>query len=62
LIAVDARVLYCRELIFVNALGVVQQPADERRLAVVDRAGRGKTEEFAIFVLAKKLFDRSRAH
>jgi hypothetical protein len=33
------------ELVGEDGLGVEQQPADERRLAVVDRAGRGQTEQ-----------------
>ena len=32
------------QLVFEDALGVIQQPPDKRRLAVVDRAGRGETK------------------
>ena len=32
------------ELILEDALGVVQQPPDQRGLAIVDRAGRGETK------------------
>ena len=33
------------ELVLEDRLGVVEQAADQRRLAVVDRAGRGEADE-----------------
>jgi hypothetical protein len=33
------------ELVLEDRLGVVEQPADQRRLAVVDRAGGGEADE-----------------
>jgi hypothetical protein len=34
-----------RELVLEDGLAVVQQPTDQRALAVVDRAGRGESEQ-----------------
>ena len=36
------------ELVLEDGLGVVEEPADERALAVVDRAGGGETEELHV--------------
>jgi hypothetical protein len=33
------------ELVLEDLLGVVEQPADQRRLAVVDRPGRGDAQQ-----------------
>ena len=35
---------HCRQLVFEHRLGVVQQSADERALAVVDRSGGGDAQ------------------
>ena len=42
---VDAALLDVRELVGQHGLGVVQQPADQRRLAVVDAAGGGEAQQ-----------------
>ena len=44
--ALAAQPLHRLELVLEDGLGVVEEPADERALAVVDRAGGGETEEF----------------
>ena len=41
------------ELIFVNDLGVVQEPADQRALAVIDVAARQETQQLLALVLRK---------
>ena len=43
--AFDRALLHVGELIGEDGLGVVQKPADERRLAVVDAAGRGQPQQ-----------------
>ena len=45
--AVGAGALDGLELVLEDRLGVVEQPADERRLAVVDGAGGGEAQEVA---------------
>jgi hypothetical protein len=40
-----ARLRQVVELVLEHRLGVVQQPADERALAVVDRAGGGEAQQ-----------------
>ena len=48
-----------RELVLEDALRVVQQPADERALAVVDRAGGGEAQQVHLEVaLALAVFHR----
>ena len=42
---VDRALLHVGELVGEDGLGVVQKPADERRLAVVDAAGRGQPQQ-----------------
>ena len=46
--AVDAAGAYAGELVLVDALGVMQQAADERALAVVDGAGGGEAQHLLI--------------
>jgi len=41
------------ELVFVDHLGVVQQPADERALAVVDAAAGEQAQQFLALVLCQ---------
>ena len=36
------------QLVLEDALGVVEQAADERRLAIVDRAGRGEAKQIHV--------------
>ncbi len=43
--AVGGRLGHARELVFVDALGIVEQAADEGALAVVDAAGGGEAEQ-----------------
>ncbi len=45
------------ELIGVNRPGVVEQPADERRLAVVDRPDGDEAKKLLVLVLAKVALD-----
>ncbi len=45
------------ELIFVNALRIEQQPADQRGLAIVDAAGGGKTQEILGLLGREEIFD-----
>ena len=45
------------ELVLVDALGVVQQPADQRRLAVVHAAGGGEAQQ----VLVQMAIEKSRS-
>ena len=52
--AIDAALLHRGKLVFVHALGVVQQAADQRRLAVVHAAGRGEAQH----LLAKMRFEK----
>ena len=42
---VDAALLDVRELVGQHGLGVIEQPADQRGLAVVDAAGGGEPQE-----------------
>ena len=61
--AIDLALLHRSELIFVNALGVVQQPADQRRFAVVHAAGGRETQQILLqFLLQERVesFSRSR--
>jgi hypothetical protein len=44
---VDRRALHGLDLVGEHRLGVVEQPPDQRRLAVVDRARRGEPEQVA---------------
>ena len=46
--AIDAAAAHGGELILVDRLGVVQQAADQRGLAVVDAAGGGEAQQFLI--------------
>jgi len=43
------------ELVLERGLGVVEQAADERGLAVVDRAGGGEPQEVAVVLEADRL-------
>ena len=47
-----------RELVLVDALGVVEQPADERALAVVHAAAGEEAEELLALVACEVLVDR----
>ena len=46
--AVDAAVFHGSQLIFVNAFGVMQQPANQRGFAVVHAARGGKPQQFLL--------------
>jgi hypothetical protein len=43
-----------RELVLEDRLGVVQEPADQRRLAVVDRPGGGDPQQFGALAAYQK--------
>ena len=45
------------ELVLVDALGIVQQPADQRGFAVVHAARGREAQQFLLFVLPEKVFD-----
>ena len=45
------------QLIFVGALGVMQQPADQRALAVVHAARRGQAQQALGFLGCQEFFD-----
>ena len=49
------------ELIFVRALGVVQQAPDQRGLAVVHAAGRGQAQQVLRLLRGQELFDVERS-
>ncbi len=49
------------ELVFVNAVGIVQQPADQRALAIVYAARGRKAEEIRFLVLLYKCLDIARS-
>src|SRR5215813_13231531 len=52
---VDAALLYRGELVFINRLAVVEKPANQRRLAVIDAAGGGKAQQFLAEFLVEKV-------
>ena len=58
---VHAALLHRRKLVLVDALGVVQQPSDQRALAVVDAAGRRKAQHLLLEMRLEKLFKLSPA-
>src|SRR5262249_11288580 len=45
---VAGRLAYAGELIFVDALGIIEQPSDQRALAIVHTARGGKAEELGL--------------
>ena len=49
-----ARLLDVLHLVGEDLLGVEEQPADQRRLAVVDRAARDETDELGVQALARE--------
>jgi hypothetical protein len=55
--AIHAALLHRGKLVFIHALGVVQQPPDERGFAVVDRAGGGKAQHLLAQVRFEKLLE-----
>ena len=56
--AIDRRLLHRRELIFVDAFGIVEQAADQRGFAVVHASGRGEAQELFVLLLLEELVDR----
>src|SRR5687767_8897542 len=56
--AVDARVLYRGQLVFVDTLGVVKEPPDQSGLPVVYAAGGREPKQFGRFMIGEKLIDR----
>ncbi len=46
-----------RDLVFVNALGIVQQAADQGGFAVIHAAGGGEPQQILLLVLPEKAFD-----
>ena len=56
---VDLRVLDRCELVFVDALRVVEQPADQGGLAVVHTACRGEPQQLLLLLVFDEFLDRS---
>ena len=53
---VDRRLGHCLDLIFVNALRIVEQTADQRRLAIVHAARGGKSQQVLGLLLRQEIF------
>src|ERR1035438_9683415 len=45
------------DLVFVDAFGIVKQPADQRGLAVIHATRRRQAKQLLLLVLAKEIFD-----
>ncbi len=58
--AIDAALGDGGELVFVDRLGVMQQAADERRLAVVHAAGRGEAQHLLVEMVVEELLELGR--
>ena len=54
---VDGRLGHRLELIFVDALRIVQQAADQRGFAVVHAAGGGESQQILGLLLREEIFD-----
>jgi hypothetical protein len=63
--SVHRRLLHRCQLVFVNALRIVEQPPNQRRLTVIHTAGCGKPQELLLLLLLEKRVDgrlRGSAH